>query len=193
MAKVKGSLFGREQIDPSGQGPGSFGLHTPELNIPQFQNATQTPGTPLLGNLFGGGGTGDVLSGLQAGQSVPTGTGLGSSLLSGALATGAGALAGGPVGAVVGGISSLVNSFLGVKKENKRKREMKRLIKELQAKRDREKAQARSDNFLQLKLTRKDSERTQAINAFSTKRQLLLNSINTNPLLKQRFIKTGVR
>jgi len=199
MARLPGSLFGREEVDPSGLGPGSVGLHTPEFQIPQLQNAPTQPTTPLKGTLFSG-NTGKVLSGLQAGQTAPAGEDVQSSLLSGLFATGAGALAGGPVGAAVGGISSLINSFLSVSKKNKRKREMKRLVKEMEAKREkarvlaqRDKAQGRSDQLLQLKFNRKDTERNQAINAFSTKRQLLFNAINANPLLKQRFIKTGVR
>lgn len=179
------SLFG----SGAGDAPGTS---SPDFSIPQLQNAQTQTTAPLRGPLFGG-NTGNVLSGLQAAQGAPVGTGLGSSLLSGGFAAGAGFLAGGPIGAVVGGVGSLINSFLSVKKENKRKREMKRLIKEMEAKRDRAAAQTRSDNFLQLKFQRKDTERNQAINAFSTKRQLLFNAINNNPLLKQRFIKTGVR
>ena len=208
MAKVRGSLFGRQEVEPLS--PGSVGLHTPDFVIPQLNNTVAQPSTPLRGNLQSF--AAPVLGGLQAAQGTPVGTDLSSSLISGGVSTltgaGSGALAGaaigaagGPIGAVggalIGGgtalLSSMVNSFLGTKKENKRKREMKRLIKEIEAKRAREKAQNRSDQFLQLKMNRKDSERNQAISAFSTKRQLLFNAINNNPLLKQRFIKTGVR
>jgi len=205
MARLREkSLFGSSASAAPGTGTANF-------EIPQLQNATPQPTTPLRGNLFSSSAA-PILGGLQAAQSTPIGTDLTSSLISGGVSTlagaGSGALtgaaigaAGGPIGAGVGALigggtallSSMVNSFLGVRKENKRKREMKRLIKELEAKRAREKAQNRSDQFLQLKFTRKDTERNQAINAFSTKRQLLFNAINANPLLKQRFTQTGVR
>lgn len=181
------SLFGSRESQSPGTG-------TLDFTLPKLQNqpVSQAPSTPLRGNLFGS-NTGNVLSGLQAGQSTPVGQDIGTSLLSGALSAGAGFLAGGPVGAIAGGVSSLLNSFLSVRKENKRKRQQKAFIKEIEAKRAKEKAQNRSDQLLQLQFNRKDTERNQAINAVSTKRQLLLNAINSNPILKQRFIQTGVR
>jgi len=142
-----------------------------------------------------------ALGGLQAGQSVAGATdttealvGIGGATAAGALS---GAAVGGVPGAVVGGavglLTSAINAWMSVKKENKRKRETQKLIKEVEAKQKKAAAIARKDSLLKLRFDRKDTERTNAINAFKMKRQMLTDAINSNQNLKDRFIRTGVR
>ena len=153
-----------------------------------------------------------ALSGFQAGQSVPAGTDLASSLagvgtataggaLSGALSGAAIGAAGGPIGALggaaIGGgaalLTSSLNAWLATRTENKRKRETEKFIKELETKNARREAQDRKDRLMQIQFNRSDIERNQVINAFNAKRQQIMDAINNNQTLKDRFIQTGVR
>lgn len=155
---------------------------------------------------------GPLVSGLSASQAGGTGTDLTSGLLTTGVSTLSGAAggaltgaaigaAGGPIGAVggalIGGgaafLSSALNSWLSISSENKRKKETQKFIKELEAKNAKKEAQARQDSLSQFQFNRSDIERSQAINAFQTKRTLLMDAINNNQTLKDRFIQTGIR
>ena len=208
MAQQVRSLFGG-----TGSTLGQQRLKVPE-SVGQIQNNSFTApaiAPRVSGSLFSS-AAGPVLSGLQAGQSAPAGTDLTSSLIGGGVSTlagaGSGALtgaaigaAGGPIGAGVGALigggtallSSALNSFLSVRSENKRKREMAKFIKEVEAKQAKREAQNRKDSLMQLQFQRGDIERDKAIQTFSAKRQMLLDTINNNDVLKNRFIQTGIR
>jgi phage tail tape-measure protein len=155
---------------------------------------------------------GPLVSGLAASQAGGVGTDLTSGILTTGVSTLAGAAGGaltgatigalgGPIGvvggAVIGGgaafLTSALNSWLSISSENKRKKETQKFIKELEAKNAKKEVQARQDSLRQFKFNRSDIERNQAINAFNTKRTLMMDAINNNQALKDRFIQTGVR
>lgn len=142
-----------------------------------------------------------VMAGLAAGSQVAPG----SDPSSAAMAAGTSALAAGGaafvasgfnpiIGLAVGGgagLSSLVNSYLSTKAERKRDRARKRILAEAQRKQDERDVLAREDALAERGYNREQAAMQTAWTKNQANMQRILETVNANQALKDRWVQMG--